>query len=176
MTFHWSQTTTTELRRLWAQGDSIREIHRKMAGFGVPSHNSVQSKARRIGLPPRESPIKPLQPGQSYAPKKPCRKKPRLPPLSNFEAEAPEQLADAAPEPIEEPEADPTEISDAPVIERPAPKAGRCHYPIGHPRTPGFHFCGARLRQPNRPYCAEHAAICFQPATHEGKNAPLSAR
>jgi len=37
----------------------------------------------------------------------------------------------------------------------------QCHWPIGHPREPGFHFCGASAA-PDRPYCEEHCAIAYR--------------
>lgn len=38
--------------------------------------------------------------------------------------------------------------------------ANTCRWPIGDPREPGFHFCGAPTL-PGKPYCAEHAAIAY---------------
>lgn len=35
-----------------------------------------------------------------------------------------------------------------------------CRWPIGDPREPGFHFCGAPSL-PNKPYCAEHASVAY---------------
>ena len=37
------------------------------------------------------------------------------------------------------------------------PSSG-CPWPIGDPREPSFHFCGAARAEPGRPYCAEHRA------------------
>jgi hypothetical protein len=37
-----------------------------------------------------------------------------------------------------------------------------CAYPIGDPLEPGFRFCGERVAQLGRPYCAEHAAKAYQ--------------
>jgi GcrA cell cycle regulator len=37
-----------------------------------------------------------------------------------------------------------------------------CRWPIGEPRQPDFHFCGAR-QAPGRPYCALHWEMAFQP-------------
>jgi GcrA cell cycle regulator len=37
-----------------------------------------------------------------------------------------------------------------------------CRWPIGEPRHPDFHFCGARQLQ-NRPYCELHWRMAFQP-------------
>lgn len=41
----------------------------------------------------------------------------------------------------------------------------QCHWPIGHPREPGFHFCGAPA-EPERPYCAEHCAVAYRRSDH----------
>jgi len=38
--------------------------------------------------------------------------------------------------------------------------AHTCRWPIGDPREPGFHFCGAPS-MPGKPYCQEHAAIAY---------------
>jgi GcrA cell cycle regulator len=37
-----------------------------------------------------------------------------------------------------------------------------CRWPIGEPRHPDFHFCGAP-RLADRPYCALHWGMAFQP-------------
>ncbi|MBM3568163.1 MAG: global cell cycle regulator GcrA-like protein [Alphaproteobacteria bacterium] len=39
----------------------------------------------------------------------------------------------------------------------------KCQWPIGHPREPGFRFCGAPSAQ-GRPYCPAHASIAYRPA------------
>jgi GcrA cell cycle regulator len=37
-----------------------------------------------------------------------------------------------------------------------------CRWPIGEPRHPDFHFCGAAQAE-GRPYCELHWGIAFQP-------------
>lgn len=37
------------------------------------------------------------------------------------------------------------------------PGKGECVWPIGDPRDPDFHFCGAETKEYNGSYCAEHA-------------------
>lgn len=39
-----------------------------------------------------------------------------------------------------------------------------CKWPIGDPKSPDFHFCG-KPTQLGMPYCAEHAAIAYQPTS-----------
>ena len=36
-----------------------------------------------------------------------------------------------------------------------------CHWPIGHPREPDFHFCG-KTSEPGRPYCSSHTALAYR--------------
>ena len=36
-----------------------------------------------------------------------------------------------------------------------------CHWPIGHPREEGFHFCG-KPAEAARPYCGEHCAVAYR--------------
>jgi GcrA cell cycle regulator len=38
-----------------------------------------------------------------------------------------------------------------------------CRWPIGDPRHPDFHFCGAP-QVPGRPYCELHWRVAFVPA------------
>jgi GcrA cell cycle regulator len=38
-----------------------------------------------------------------------------------------------------------------------------CRWPIGDPKAPDFHFCGAP-KLPGRPYCQTHWQMAFQPA------------
>lgn len=38
-----------------------------------------------------------------------------------------------------------------------------CRWPVGDPRQPGFHFCGAQ-QVLGRPYCSEHVALSYDVA------------
>lgn len=40
------------------------------------------------------------------------------------------------------------------------PRRG-CVFPVGHPHTEGFHFCGEAVPIPGDPYCPEHRAACW---------------
>ena len=48
-----------------------------------------------------------------------------------------------------------------------------CKWPIGDPRQPDFHFCCSES-EPGLPYCAEHAAIAYQPARRSNDEARLA--
>ena len=37
----------------------------------------------------------------------------------------------------------------------------QCHWPIGHPREPGFHFCGAPAIV-DKPYCEDHCNLAYR--------------
>lgn len=39
-------------------------------------------------------------------------------------------------------------------------KLSSCRWPMGDPKDPGFHFCGAQSI-PGKPYCAEHTKIAY---------------
>jgi GcrA cell cycle regulator len=39
-----------------------------------------------------------------------------------------------------------------------------CHWPLGDPAEPGFHFCGAAVERYGRPYCDLHSARAYAPA------------
>jgi len=39
-----------------------------------------------------------------------------------------------------------------------------CKWPLGDPKDPDFHFCGKQSVS-GLPYCAEHAAVAYQPPT-----------
>jgi GcrA cell cycle regulator len=39
-----------------------------------------------------------------------------------------------------------------------------CKWPVGDPKHADFHFCG-KTAQAGMPYCAEHAAIAYQPSS-----------
>ena len=49
--------------------------------------------------------------------------------------------------------------------------ANTCRWPIGDPREPGFHFCGAPAI-PGKPYCATHAAVAYVGAGSNNRQQP----
>jgi GcrA cell cycle regulator len=42
----------------------------------------------------------------------------------------------------------------------PGPSGRACMWPVGDPKSPEFHFCGAPT-EPNRPYCASHCTVAY---------------
>ena len=134
----WTDERVTQLRQLWGNGKSASEIAEILGGV---SRNAVIGKAHRLELSGRPSPIK--------------RKE------DEEEETVVVAVETAAP-------------AVAKVPARPAPerKSGgatilnlterMCKWPIGDPRDKDFHFCG-KSAHGNLPYCAEHAAIAYQP-------------
>lgn len=147
-----------ELRAGWARGDSAGTIG---LALGI-SKNSVISKAHRLGLPARPSPIK----GRTAAAPARLRPVPRarhVPALVELAAAPPV----AAPPPVQGRPATLAEMVHAlhPPVDKPPPVAGRvrgCCWPGDElPGRPRFRFCDAPA-EPGRPYCAEHAALAYQ--------------
>ena len=48
---------------------------------------------------------------------------------------------------------------------------GDCRWPIGEPRLPDFHFCGAP-QVADRPYCELHWRMAFQPSRPRHQSTP----
>jgi len=46
------------------------------------------------------------------------------------------------------------------------PPSGRCVWPDGHTGEAGFRFCGERVAEPGKPYCAGHHARAFARHPH----------
>lgn len=162
-----------ELRRMWAEGLSTSRIGKAL---GV-SKNAIVGRAHRLDLEQRQSPIRGSTSKASAPRSKNYRRLPAIyraakPPIVAVAA----VLADSvtaedrlrvtefgAAEAVIESTAE-TE-SHAPVTPmKPAYTAPRdqslCCYPIGEPGRPGFHFCGDKSLF-GRPYCEEHAKLCF---------------
>ena len=150
--FDWTASAIDALRQLWAHGHTTAEIGRRLRC----TKNAVIGKARRLGLPPRSSPIR------RGAPSADVRARTRAVPTTPFPRPAlvyrppvPSQPATLralrTPEPL------------APRTARPLGRAGlprECCWPIGEPARPGFRFCGAAT-EPSCPYCEVHAARAY---------------
>ena len=51
----------------------------------------------------------------------------------------------------------------------PAVKERSCQWPIGHPGSDDFHFCG-EAAEPGRPYCSAHCEVAYRRSSN-GENA-----
>ena len=159
MAFDWNEINILLLRELWTSGLSSQKIANKMG----TTKNAVVGKAHRLKLQDWPSPIVPK--GE----KKTHRLQPlpvairTLPPMAS-EIVAP--FVDRAPAIAPQKPIEPVVMLQAhqPIpLAKPAratPKPPPCCWPIGHPRTKGFHFCDAPS-VPGRPYCMPHCRKAY---------------
>ena len=140
----WTPEKIELLKQQWDAGMSITQIGKNLG----MTRNAVVGKAHRMGLQRRESPIVRSAAGSAPAVARPRR------------SEAP-----AAPRPQQ---------PAPPVAAAPArpfnPNAPRCKFPIGDPKSPGFHFCTNSALE-GYPYCAEHCAVAYSGWNAEAKAA-----
>lgn len=147
----WTEAAEARLQELWHLGLSTGHIGRDL-GCGK---NAVVSKARRMKLAGRPSPIRAGQgKGVSH------RAKPRAPQLAEL---MPGAVAPVAVLPVER----------FPLPERGAARG--CCWPIGEPRSPGFRLCDAPSAA-GRPYCPAHCARAYvAPAFRSAEEAAAEA-
>lgn len=139
----WDEAAEARLAQLWADRSiSTATIGRLMKR----SKNAVTAKAHRIGLPARESPIKP---GDEA----------RVPPTpAQVERAAAGHEPLAAGHPIAR-----AVLGWSGQLEgarATVPPAAACCWPIGEPGVAGFRFCDAP-GEVERSYCAEHCGKAF---------------
>lgn len=162
---NWPDQRIDDLRRLWAEGHSTREIASRLR----TTHSAIVGKAHRLGLPSRPSPIRPPNPDRR------SREEARRIATDNQRAKrhrrAEERVAAKPPKPIRSARLIPTTLN-RPLAPAPRPKAaayipppkyGRvveCCWPIGEPGTPRFHFCDVPS-EPGRPYCLAHVGKAY---------------
>ena len=135
----WTDEQVEELKHLWDKGLTTGEIGKAL---GV-SKNAVVGKAHRLGLNSRPSPIRRGEdentadtntPTQQPSEKKKAAK---LAPAKKAAEKEKKKLFT---------------VNDL--------TSSSCRWPIGDPKDEDFHFCGKEAL-PDKPYCAEHAAIAY---------------
>lgn len=134
----WTEERVAQLRQLWGNGKSASEIAEILGGV---SRNAVIGKAHRLELSGRPSPIKRKEDEEEEV-------------AVTVTAEAPPAVEKVPAKPVPERKSGGATILN--LTER------MCKWPIGDPRDKDFHFCG-KAAHGNLPYCAEHAAIAYQP-------------
>lgn len=157
----WTAKSIDLLRALWAEGHSTAEIGRRM---GV-TKNAIVGKAHRLDLPARPSPIRKME--ASGAPSSAHRRKPAAvrdaaPAIAAVAVRAVPQAPQ--PQPAPRLAAAPAQVASAQVSHFPRASLRSCCWPIGEPGQREFRFCGCEAA-PGKPYCAEHAAIAYQPSS-----------
>lgn len=166
MTNGWTDDRVELLKKLWTDGLSASQIAKQLGGV---TRNAVIGKVHRLGLAGRATPSRPVKRlSEVVARPRPVLVAPlaapavKLPPVASVPA--PAAAAGEAP-------AAPGGRAARPA----APAAPRgdvigvlhlgpnmCKWPIGDPGDAEFGFCGAQA-SPGLPYCAEHAAVAYQP-------------
>ena len=133
----WTDEQVEELKQLWEKGLTTGEIGKAL---GV-SKNAVVGKAHRLGLNGRPSPIRRNEEEETA----PAEEKESVP-------EKPKSKSATAPKNAVKEKAKLFTVNDL--------TAHSCRWPIGDPKDEDFHFCGKETL-PDKPYCAEHAAIAY---------------
>lgn len=151
---NWPPEKKAKLRELWESGASVVQIGAEMG----MTKNQIVGKAHRMGLPPRESPIKRADDGSRINP--PRASRPTPPALADLlgMAAAPNSAVSALPPPS----APPRYLSHPSVAGAPRPRPDpdsrfACAWPMGEPGTPGFTYCGEHVVI-GRSYCPDHHA------------------
>jgi GcrA cell cycle regulator len=134
----WTEERVELLKKLWTEGLSASQIARTL---GDVTRNAVIGKVHRLGLSGRATPTR------SDRPRIMARRKPAPKPI----------LVES--EPIEEVVLDDGEWATVLTLNE-----RMCKWPIGHPGTDKFHFCG-RGAAADTPYCEAHAKVAYQPST-----------
>ena len=139
----WNDEIIVRLCGFWLEGHSTAEIGRRIGA----TKNAVIGKVRRLGLPPRRSPIRLIGP--------------TLPPLPAVAValEVSTPLINPRPAPPPRPAAA-TPTAHPPVrVVLPRP-IRTCCWPIGEPRTKSFRFCDDDV-VPGKSYCGDHAQLAY---------------
>jgi GcrA cell cycle regulator len=139
----WPPERVATLERLWTDGLSASEIAARFPGI---TRNAVLGKLHRLGRLGRGRPTTSATPRKVKPPRTPRARRPKAPPM-----------APARPSPL----ATPTWAGEVATVE--ALRSWHCRWPIGDPREANFAFCGRRVAA--RPYCGDHCAVAYQPAS-----------
>ncbi len=153
----WTDDRITALRKLWAEGHSASQIAKQLGGV---TRNAVIGKVHRLGLSGRATPSRPVKRPPRLARPKPGFAGERSAPAEQAQ---PVQVAPApAPRPPVLSPLSPLLTADGAPATILTLRDSMCKWPIGDPADPKFAFCGRKADC--GPYCAEHAAVAFQPA------------
>ena len=136
----WTDEQVEELKRLWDKGLTTGEIGKAL---GV-SKNAVVGKAHRLGLNSRPSPIRRGDEDKAISTEALTQSTP---------SDKKKAIKGTAAKKTAEKEKNKLfTVNDL--------TSSSCRWPIGDPKDEDFHFCGKEAL-PDKPYCAEHAAIAY---------------
>ena len=149
----WTPARIALLRALWAEGLSTAAIGQHLQ----VSKNAVIGKVHRLHLPSRPSPVRAHQAGGAGTRTVP----PVAPPPPIVLATLPKQTSN--PEPVPTPLG--VEAGVIRPVSMPRPRPQRpCAWPLGHPGTSGFRYCGEDA-VPTKPYCEQHCCRAYVRST-----------
>lgn len=151
----WTEDRVEVLKKLWAEGHSASQIAKQLGGV---TRNAVIGKVHRLGLSGRATPSRPVK-----RPPRLARPKPKVLPDGTVKLPASAKADQLRPSEKN------AMLAALPPLEQEDGKAATiltvrdsmCKWPIGDPADPNFAFCGRKAI--DGPYCAEHAAVAFQP-------------
>jgi GcrA cell cycle regulator len=151
----WTEERVELLKKLWAEGLSASQIAGRLGGV---TRNAVIGKVHRLGLSGRATSSRSSspRPRRSHVPR--ANRTPSLV-FGTRGATALKPFYETEPEPMT------LEELVIPLHERASIltlKESMCHWPIGDPGEPEFHFCG-RKSCGSLPYCEHHARMAYQP-------------
>jgi GcrA cell cycle regulator len=159
---NWTDERVEILKKLWIDGLSASQIAKQLSGV---TRNAVIGKVHRLGLAGRATPSRPI--------KRVARLRPIIavtPPLESSVSDLGVDVDKPAPQ-ITRPvmhqpiiNIEPKRKENGTLISVLELTPTMCKWPIGDPTDPDFGFCGAKAHG-SWPYCAEHGAVAYQPAS-----------
>ena len=141
----WNLENSLKLERLWRQKDPELTAAQIGMQFGGLSKSAILGRARRQGLPNRDSPIHKRQ--DHMIPIKVTRMKPKQ---ESGTLSVPDSTKPIFPEFSKHP----------------------CSWPIGMPKDQDFHFCGSPALW-GRSYCPDHLKIAYVRKCDQGEIDPV---
>jgi len=140
----WSEERTATLKKLWLEGLSASQVARQLGGV---SRSAVIGKVHRLGITVRETPVRP----RASSVRAPSRLASRQRPTTTTTAAA-RQVAT-----FERVEEDLLPTSGILGL-----GAHSCRWPIGHPDSEDFGFCGRPKVSARGSYCEQHSQGAFR--------------
>jgi GcrA cell cycle regulator len=147
----WTDERVESLKKLWIEGLSASQIAKQLGGV---TRNAVIGKVHRLGLAGRATPSRPAKRPRPAS-------RPRLASSSSNAVARPRMAP--APYLALVPQLEPLKADDGSVTTVLTLSDTVCKWPIGDPTETTFAFCGRGAGQAG-PYCADHAALAFQPS------------
>lgn len=139
----WTETRSSDLKKMWMEGQSASQIARQLGGV---SRNAVIGKVHRMGLGGRDRPTAPRAVGRTNR---------RAFASSQDRSVARHRTTGSPNLPTSRrlPGPEPTATATIMTLSQNA-----CRWPIGDPQDAAFGYCG-QARGPHASYCDHHAQV-----------------